>query len=318
MSNIKLNILENKYLRVKILDIGATLYEVFDKKKKTNLILNLGSIHRYLNNKAYLGSTCGRYANRIKNAQFKIDSTNYHLSSNEGKNLLHGGKIGFDKKLWKIIKLSKNSIDYQLISPDQEEGFPGEVTVNCRYSINKNNLIINLIAKTSKKTHINLVNHAYWNLEKQKKNIFDHELFINADCYLKNDKFNIPTGKLVDVKNTPFDFRNFNKIGNQIKKNKKGFDENFVLKKGILVSKLKSTKNKILLKIYSNQPGVQFYTGQHLNIKYKDKFLRPFQGLCLETQAFPNSPNMKKFPSTLLIPGKKYSHSIKFEITHFN
>ena len=318
MSLIKVNILENRYLRVKILNIGATLYEVFDKQKKTNLILNLGSLNRYHINRAYLGSTCGRYANRIKNAQFQIDGANFKLSANEGKNLLHGGKIGFDKKLWKIIKLSKDVIEYQCISPDKEEGFPGEVIVNCKYSIKKNNLHINLRARTSKKTHINLVNHAYWNLEKQKNNIFDHELLINADYYLKNDKFNIPTGKFVYVSNTPFDFRSFSRIGNQIKKNKKGFDENYVLKKGTLVSKLKSTKNKILLKIFSNQPGVQFYTGQHLNIRYKDKCLRPYQGLCLETQAFPNSPNMKKFPSTLLIPGKKYSHSIKFEITHLN
>ena len=130
---IKSHTIENKFLRVKTLNMGATLYEVYHKKKKINLILNLDKISSYQNNKNYLGSTCGRFANRIKNAQFKIKNTTYKLSKNEGKNILHGGVKGFDSKIWTIKKSSSNTIEYQYISQDGEEGFPGELISFCQF-----------------------------------------------------------------------------------------------------------------------------------------------------------------------------------------
>jgi len=312
---IKSHTLENKYLRIKTLNLGATLFEVFHKKKKINLILNLDKISSYKKNKNYLGSTCGRYANRIKNAQFKIRNRIYKLSRNEGKNILHGGKKGFDSKMWSVKNSSKNHVTYKYISPDGEEGFPGELTSLCTFLLKDSCLHISICAVSSKITHVNIVNHAYWNLDKIKKNIFGHNLFINSDYFLENDKDNIPTGKKVSVKNTQFDFRNLANIGDKIKKKGSGFDENFIIRKNSnLIAKLISPKSKIQLSIFSNQPGVQFYTGQNLMYFSKNKKLNPHHGLCLETQNFPNSPNNKKFPSSLLNSSQTYQHNIKFKI----
>jgi aldose 1-epimerase len=300
---------------VKTLNIGATLFEVFHKKKKINLILNLGKISSYNKNKNYLGATCGRYANRIKNAQFKIKGVNYKLSKNEGKNILHGGKKGFDSKIWHIKNSSKSHITYYYISPDKEEGFPGELYTTCSYSLDKYTLKINMNARTSYTTHVNLVNHAYWNLEKIKKNIFNHCVRINANNYLENDKENIPTGKIIKVDGTHFDFRKLRRIGESISNKTNGFDENFIIKNNSrFVAKIYSPKSKIELKIFSNQPGVQFYTGQHLRYVNQNKRINKYQGMCFETQGFPNAPNNIKFPSTLLNPSQTYKHNIRFVI----
>ena len=309
---IKSHTIENKFLRIKTLNLGATLFEVFYKKKKTNLILNLDKIQSYKNNKNYLGSICGRYANRIENAKFKINNKNYNLVKNEGKNMLHGGKKGFDSKFWQIKDSSRHHITYEYISKDGEEGFPGELKTTCRYSVINNKISLLLKAKTNKPTHLNLVNHTYWNLEKNKKDIFDHYLMLNSDYYLENNKSNIPTGKKVNVTGTYYDFRKSKNIGEK----GSGFDENFIIRKNsTLIAKLQSPKNRINLSLYSNQPGVQFYTGQHLKFRSKNKIIKKYQGLCLETQYYPNSPNNKKFPSTLLFPKKSYRHYMKFVIS---
>ena len=314
---IKSHTLENQFLKIKTINIGASLYEVIDKRKKINLILNLGNYKNYLKNKPYLGATCGRYANRIKNAQFKIDKKTYRLSKNEGQNILHGGHKGFDAKIWDIKTQSSNSITYEYLSPHLEEGFPGNIKVLCKYQINKNSFKIIFSAKTDQKSHVNLVNHAYWNLNKSKNDIFDHFLLINAYSYLKNDSLNIPTGEYKKVDKTPYDFKQFRHVGHQIELNRRAFDENFVLnKRQKYAACLWSPHSNILLSIKTNQPGIQFYTGQHLRFKSSNKRLSPFQGLCLETQAFPNSPNNKKFPSTLIPPRKKYFHEVSFLITH--
>tara|TARA_Y100001934_G_C12331185_1_gene765169 strand:+ start:102 stop:1055 length:954 start_codon:yes stop_codon:yes gene_type:complete len=312
---IKSHIIENKFLRVKTLNIGATLFEVFYKKKKINLILNLGNISSYINNKNYLGATCGRYANRIKKAQFKIKGVKYKLTRNEGKNILHGGKKGFDSKIWHVKSFSKSHIKYYCISPDKDQGFPGELYSTCNYSIINSTLKINISAQTSKATHVNLVNHAYWNLDKIKKNIFDHYVQINSNHYLENDHENIPTGRVMSVQGTRFDFKKSRRIRDKFTNKFKGFDENFILKKNSrLVAKIKSPKSNISLKIFSNQPGVQFYTGQHLKYSTNRIKIKKYQGMCFETQGFPNAPNNRNFPSTLLNPSQTYKHQMKFEI----
>ena len=314
---IKSHTLENQFLKIKTINIGASLYEVIDKRKKINLILNLGNFKNYLKNKPYLGATCGRFANRIKNGQFKINSKTYKLSKNEGRNILHGGHQGFDSKVWKIKAQTSNSITYEYLSPHLEEGFPGNLKVQCKYQIHKNSLKIIFSAQSDQKSHVNLVNHAYWNLNKLKTTIFDHFLLINANSYLKNDSSNIPTGEYKNVNKTPYDFRQFRHIGQQIELNRKAFDENFVLnKRQKFAACLWSPHSGILLSIKTNQPGIQFYSGQYLRHKSSKKTLSPFQGLCLETQAFPNSPNNKKFPSSLVLPKKKYLHEVSFLINH--
>jgi len=291
------------------LNIGASLYQVFLKPKEHNLILNLGNIKYYKYKHQYIGSTCGRYANRISNGKFIIKGKKYILSKNEKSHTLHGGKVGFDKKIWDVLYYSKTKVIYQLISTDLDQGFPGTLKVKCEYRIDKNNLILKYYYSSDKYTHVNLTNHTYWNLNKNKKNkVFNHDIKINSKYYLPVNKQNIPYGYKRSVKFSNFDFRKLNNLGMKTFNGKKGFDINYITGKKTLhsVAILINKNEKIKIKLYSNQPGLQFYTGQKLSSLKNYKKFYPYQGLCLETQHFPNSPNEKKFPSTLVIPNKKY------------
>ena len=218
---VESSIIQNKYLRVQTLNYGASLYEVFHKNKKINLILDLGSKKNYRFKHASVGSTCGRYAGRISNSKFQISKEQYILSSNEGKNTLHGGKTGFSKLPWKKIKQTKDKIVYQLYSPDNDQGFPGNLIVNCTYQVKNKFLHIKYEYISDKKTHVNLTNHSYWNLEKNKKNmIYNHDLKLNSNKYLQVNKNLIPTGNFKSVKKSIFDFintDNINKINNNIR-----------------------------------------------------------------------------------------------------
>ena len=162
-------VIQNKHLRVQTLNYGATLFEVYHKKRGINLILNLGSKKLYRFKHPSVGSTCGRYAGRISNSKFKIANKKFNLNSNDGKNTLHGGKHGFSSLPWKKLKHTKNEIVYQLHSKDKDQGFPGHLIVNCIYQLKNNFLIIKYKYKSNKSTHVNLTNHSYWNLEKNKK-----------------------------------------------------------------------------------------------------------------------------------------------------
>ena len=180
------SIIDNKFLRINTVNYGASLYEVYHKRKKINLILNLGSKNNYKFKNASVGATCGRYAGRISNSTFNIFDKKLILSKNDGKNTLHGGKKGFAILPWEKIKKTKNIISYQLISKDSDQGFPGNLIINCTYQLKNNFLIIKYDYKSDKATHVNLTNHSYWNLEKNNKNkIFDHEVRINSKKYLE-------------------------------------------------------------------------------------------------------------------------------------
>ena len=314
--NIQKHTIQNKYLKVSTLNIGASLFEIFFKPKSNNLILNLGNKNNYKKKHQFIGSTCGRYANRIANASFFINKKKYKISKNEKKNSLHGGKNGFDKKIWTIFNNSKDKIVYELISKDMDQGFPGKLKVRCEYKIKKNKLICKYIYSSDKYTHTNLTNHCYWNLNKNKKiNILNHYLKINSNSYLPVDKNMIPIGKIKSVKNTDFDFRKLSSIEKKILNRNKGFDINFVTgkKNNHLVATLVNKHQNIKVVLRSNQPGVQFYTGHKLSPSKNPRKFYPFQGLCLETQHFPNSPNEKNFPSTLVIPNKKYVMMTSYE-----
>ena len=216
--------IENKYLRVKSINIGACLYEVYDKKKKINLILNLGPTKNYGSKNFYVGATCGRYAGRISNSKFKIKNKIFKLEDNEGKNTLHGGKIGFDRLEWKINHHSKKKIIYQLLSKNLDQGFPGDLNSECTFEIKNKSLFIKYQYKSNQLTHVSLTNHSYWNLNKNKKEtIFNHDLKVNSEKYLEVNNKLIPTGKIKKVKNTINDFNKFQNIGEKIKiiKNKK-------------------------------------------------------------------------------------------------
>ena len=193
--------IENKYLRVKSINIGACLYEVYDKQKKINLILNLGSIKNYISKNFYVGATCGRYAGRISNSKFKIKYKTFKLDGNEGRNTLHGGKIGFDRLEWKIKHHSKTKIIYKLLSKNLDQGFPGDLNSKCIFEIKNKSLIIKYQYKSNQFTHVSLTNHSYWNLNKNKKEtIFNHDLKINSEKYLEVNNKLIPTGKFKKVK----------------------------------------------------------------------------------------------------------------------
>jgi len=308
------SIIENKFLRINTVNYGASLYEVYHKRKKINLILNLGSKNNYKFKNASVGATCGRYAGRISNSTFNIFDKKLILSKNDGKNTLHGGKKGFAILPWKKIKKTKNIISYQLISKDSDQGFPGNLIINCTYQLKNNFLIIKYDYKSDKATHVNLTNHSYWNLEKNNKNkIFDHEVRINSKKYLEINNNLIPTGKYKNIKNTIYDFSKFTKIrqrlnfliNRKVHQKMKGFDTTYVVQKNLknYVASLKNSKTKIKIDFFSNLPGLQLYSAQNLN--YKKKLL-PYQGICLETQYFPDTPNKKNFPSTLIKPNKNY------------
>ena len=319
---VESSVIQNKYLRVKTLNYGASLYEVYHKSKKINLILNLGSKKNYRYKHPSVGSTCGRYAGRISNSKFHISKNKYILNSNEGKNTLHGGKTGFSKVPWKKIKQTKDKIVYQLYSPNNDQGFPGNLIVVCTYHLKNRFLNIEYEYKSDKKTHVNLTNHSYWNLEKDKNQmIYNHELKLNSNKYLQVNKNLIPTGKIKSVKNSVYDFLKFQNIKKKLSffKNKKidikhkGFDTTYIVKKSSknFVGSLKNYRSKIQVDFFSNLPGVQFYTSQNLNYKKK---LFPYQGICLETQYFPDAPNKKNFPSTLIKPNKRYTCFTKIKI----
>ena len=316
------SIIENKFLRINTLNYGASLYEVYHKRKKINLILNLGSKNNYKFKNASVGATCGRYAGRISNSTFNIFDKKLILSKNDGKNTLHGGKKGFAILPWKKIKKTKNIISYQLISKDSDQGFPGNLIINCTYQLKNNFLIIKYDYKSDKATHVNLTNHSYWNLEKNNKNkIFDHEVRINSKKYLEINNNLIPTGKYKNIKNTIYDFSKFTKIrqklnfliNRKVHQKMKGFDTTYVVQKNFknYVASLKNSKTKIKIDFFSNLPGLQLYSAQNLN--YKKKLL-PYQGICLETQYFPDTPNKKNFPSTLIKPNKNYKCFTKIVI----
>jgi len=319
---VESSIIQNKYLRVQTLNYGASLFEVFHKNKKINLILNLGSKKNYRFKHACVGSTCGRYAGRISNSKFQILKERYILSSNEGKNTLHGGKKGFSKLPWKKIKHTKDKIIYQLYSPDNDQGFPGNLIVNCTYQVKNKFLHIKYEYRSDKKTHVNLTNHSYWNLEKNKKNmIYNHDLKLNSNKYLQVNKNLIPTGNFKSVKKSIFDFLKFQNIGKKlsffinkkIETKHKGFDTTYIIKKNSrnFIGSLKNDKSQIQVDFFSNLPSVQLYSAQNLNYKKK---LFPYQGICLETQYFPDKPNKKNFPSTLIKANKRYTDLTKIKI----
>jgi len=319
---VESSIIQNKFLRVQTLNYGASLFEVFHKDKKINLILNLGSKKNYRYKHASVGSTCGRYAGRISNSKFRIAKKQYILNSNEGNNTLHGGKVGFSKLPWIKLKQTKDQIAYQIHSVDNDQGFPGNLIVNCTYQLKKKFLIIKYEYKSNKKTHVNLTNHSYWNLEKIKKNmIYNHELKLNSNKYLQINKDLIPTGKTKSIKNSIYDFLKFQNLGKKLNffKNKKidlkhkGFDTTYIVKKNSrnFVGSLKNKNSNIQVNFFSNLPGVQLYSAQNLNYKKK---LFPYHGICLETQYFPDSPNKKNFPSTLIKANKRYTCFTKIKI----
>jgi len=321
--------LKNKNgMQVSITNFGATVVSIMvpDKAGKTaDVALGYDDLAGYELNKNYLGVLVGRYGNRIAYGKFSIDGAEYTLAKNNGDNSLHGGTKGFNKAIWEgkdVSKRGEAAVEMKYVSKDDEEGYPGNLSVTVVYTLtNKNELKIDYSATTDKKTVVNLTNHTYFNLVGQGSgDILKHELMINADTFTPVDSGLIPTGELKKVEGTPFDFRKATAIGARIDANDEqiklggGYDHNFVLNRkaatGLsLAARVSDPTSGRAMEVWTTEPGVQFYTGNFLDGSFKGKGGIAYQkrtAFCLETQHFPDSPNHPSFPTTLLKPGEKY------------
>lgn len=285
--------------------------------KSDDVVLGYDSLNDYLIESPYFGALVGRCANRIAQGKFTLDGKTYQLNTNDGPNHLHGGTAGFDKKIWEPETISDDtsaSLRLTLLSPDGDEGYPGNLKVVVVYTVTRDNkLQIEYTAQTDKATPINLSHHGYFNLGGTNgKNILNHILYLDADYFTPVDSNLIPTGEIVDVSGTPMDFRVPEIIGSRIHKVSGGYDHNYVLNnkgKYAKVAELYEPVSGRSLELFTTEPGVQFYTGNFLNGSIVGEYGLVYQkhhGLCLETQHFPDSPNQPGFPNAILRPGETY------------
>jgi aldose 1-epimerase len=266
---------------------------------------------------AFFGAIIGRYANRIAHGKFTLDGKTYSLPLNNGENSLHGGPHAFNSVVWKAKPIA-NGVELTYLSKDGEAGYPGNLTAVVRYTLTDGDLRIEYSATTDKDTVVNLTNHAYFNLAGQ-GDILKNELTLHASRFTPVDAGLIPTGELKSVASTPFDFRKSIAVGARINDNDeqlklgRGYDHNWVLDSGggkiAEAAEVYDPSSGRVLKVLTDQPGIQFYTGNFLDGSIKGKGGAPYNyrsALCLETQHFPDSPNHPKFPSTELKPGERY------------
>ncbi|MBC6993311.1 aldose epimerase family protein [Neolewinella lacunae] len=289
-----------------------------------DVVLGFDSLPSYLGEHPYFGAVVGRYGNRIAAGKFSLNGTTYELPTNNGPNHLHGGDRGFDKRLWTVVSSGQDSTGASLVleyvSPDGEQGYPGTLTARVTYTLTDDNgLSIRYAATTTAATPVNLTNHSYFNLDGS-PDILGHELEMKASNFTPVDVTLIPTGTISPVANTPFDFTTAKAIGRDIGQDHEqitfggGYDHNFVLDRSgtalELVATVYSPLSGRVLEVFTEEPGIQFYSGNFLDGTLTGKNGRQYQqraGFCLETQHYPDSPNQPNFPSTILQPGENYS-----------
>ncbi|MDB5029376.1 aldose epimerase family protein [Mucilaginibacter sp.] len=331
-----LYILKNKnHLQAAFTNYGGRLVSLLvpDKNGKlTDVVVGFKSVTDYKNaTEPYFGATIGRYGNRIAKGKFMLDGKQVTLTINNGVNTLHGGKSGYQNVVFDAVQPDEHTLQLSYLSPDMEGGFPGNVKVKVTYTLNDDNeLHMDYEATTDKTTVVNLTNHAFFNLNGEGSGtILNHVVQINADKYIPVDSTLIPTGKLVLVAGTPFDFNKPTAIGlritqkNQQLKNGNGYDHNFVLTgaaadKFVNAATVIGDKSGVIMDIYTREPGLQFYSGNFMQGKNtfkggaKDDFRTAF---AMETQHFPDSPNQPSFPSTTLKPGQVYKTSSYYKFS---
>jgi len=306
-------------MEVDVISYGAiiTAIRVPDRNRVPgDVVLGFDTLEGYLGEQPYLGAMIGRVCNRIGNARFEIDGKLYRLSANEGNNQLHGGVTGFDKKLWFPAPGRGEDevfLALGLESADGEEGYPGHVQVEVVYSLNDNNeLGITCRSKTDKPTHLNLTNHSYFNLNNCRGTILDHELMIDADKITELDAESIPTGRILPVEGTPYDFRESRAVGERIREVDPGYDINYVLamhsRELQRVASVYDPVTGRMMEVLTTLPGVQLYTSNYMQELRGKEGVRygKHSALCLETQYFPDTPNQPGFPSTLLRPAETF------------
>jgi aldose 1-epimerase len=320
---VGLYFLKNKELAVTNYGAKVVALLVPDKEGKfKDIVLGFDDLEGYLNaNQPYFGAAIGRYGNRIAKGRFTLNWRQYSLAVNNSPNHLHGGKKGFNAHVWDAKQLDAQTIEFSRLSPDMEEGYPGNLHIKMVYSLTDNNEFkVTYAANTDKPTVINLTHHSFFNLHGAGDgSINDHLLSINADRYTPVDSTLIPAGHIDAVEGTPMDFRQPTAIGKRLNDNSeqlkfgKGYDHNWVLNEN---SGLKTPAATVwepesgrYMEVFTTEPGIQFYGGNFLDGKDKGKGAKPYEfrtAFCLETQHFPNSPNQADFPSTVLNPGETY------------
>jgi aldose 1-epimerase len=323
-------------ITAQVINYGATLTSLFvpDRNgKMADVVLGFDSVQGYREGTAYFGAIVGRYGNRIGKGQFQLDGKQCQVTINDGENHLHGGKTGFNKVLWDVKNVNDSpdpTIQLQYVSPDGEEGYPGTVTLKVTYTLtDKNELRIDYEGTTDKPTILNPTQHSYFNLSGSFNNtILDHLLMIEADNITPVDKGLITTGQMMSVANTPMDFRTPMAIGAHINDQNeqlafgRGYDHNWVLKgsagRNHRVAELYESSSGRMMTVFTDQPGLQFYSGNFLDGSAKGKNGVAYQqrtGLCLEAQAFPDTPNKPQFPSVTLRPGQVYRQTTIYQFS---
>ncbi len=316
-------------MEVRVADYGATILSIRVPDREGQLddvVLGYDTVEEYMaGNPHYFGAVIGRYANRIARGRFSLDEELYWLATNNGQNHLHGGKKGFDKKVWdgQPTKGGSSAVLLRYVSADGEEGYPGTLEVRVRYALMEDNrLVVDYLARTDRATPVNLTQHTYFNLGgatgPDVLEVLDHVVAINADAFTPVDDTLLPTGELRSVRGTPFDFRRPKVLGSRIHAGDRqlrygsGYDHNFVLNgveegQTALVVRVYHPPSGRVLDIRTTEPGLQFYTGNHLDGRGKGGAVYgPWSGMALETQHFPDSPNRPDFPSTILRPGEVF------------
>jgi aldose 1-epimerase len=310
-------------LEARIMTYGAILVSLKVPDRRGVLAdVNLGfdTLEGYLGTHPYFGAIIGRYGNRIAKARFTLDGIEYRLAANNNANTLHGGIKGFDKVVWTAEPVESGGgpgLKLTYLSKDMEEGYPGNLSVTVVYTLTDvNALEIGYEATTDKATVLNLTNHAYWNLKGEGRgDILGHVLQLEADKITAVDSASnlIPTGELVPVAGTPFDFTAPHTIGERIAKVEGGYDHNFVLRAGggtmVMAAHVEEPESGRIMEVWTDQPGIQLYTGNFLDGSVVGKGGHAYAkhaAFCLETQHFPDSPNHPNFPSTVLRPGEVY------------
>ncbi len=328
---VEIYTLKSPTVEARIMTYGARIVsiETPDRDgKMADIVLGHKDLQGYIDDgKTYFGSVVGRYGNRIAKGKFSLDGHDYQIPLNNNGNALHGGKVGFDSLVWQAKQLP-DGVEMTLVSPDGDQGFPGQLTAHVKYTLQGNALHLDYSATTTKPTVTNLTNHSYFNLAGEGSGtILDETIEINADKYTPTDAGLIPTG-IEPVAGTPFDFRKPTEIGQRINDDNEqlkaagGYDHNWVLNgpngQLKLAARVHDPKSGRILTVTTTQPGVQFYTGNFLDGTLTGPGGQSYPknaALCLETQHFPDSPNHPAFPSTELKPGETLHTTTVFTFT---
>ena len=337
----KIIAIENDKIVIKLLSTGATLMSFYIKSLDRDIVLGFDEPEKYLaKGNASMGKSVGRCANRIGNARFNLNNKEYNLQANNGPNCLHGGEVRFGDREWQVKEKSINKVVFSYDSEDMESGFPGNLHVEAIYELNDNELILTYIGLSDKDTIFNMTNHAYFNLNQVKTDILNHELKIPAERINLNDENGMASDRVIDVKGTPFDFRNFKMIGDAVSANGvvlnqycQGIMDNIVPTDGSdkrLIDNLDTNyiyensvekvlcvlRNDVLqLEIKSDLPDVQVYTGKSLDIDGRDGHYGMYAGIAMEPQFCPNAINYNDFMKPILRANEKVAHIIRYKVS---